>query len=319
MSEQNRFDVLLDQDWSTAWESLPDAPALLPRTKVSQITLRIPLRLLARLKAIASAESLPYHALARAWIIEGLRASRGSVNSSMGDEPHAEQLNIKVDQALLDDLKVRAGELRRPYHRLAREWIEAALIHEEEALGIAPTAADRPAMKDLIVLLLHSPGRGGDEAIHGVTRLQKLLFVIDQKLAVEGSRFYAYNYGPFTEEVNDAADALRLAGFLRGTDSIKAAPPSFAEMMATAEQRSGPRGSGGPEEFALSQRGHEAAERLRLSSQAYDQLFAYISQLRAEWDTPDLVERVYEAWPRYTEKSLIRHEVAERAARRRRV
>jgi len=320
MSDQKRVDALIDRDWATAWETLPEAPAFVARPKTSQVTLRISTRLLARLKAVALAESLPYHALARAWIIEGLRSSSRPVNSDLGEEPQSEQLNIKLYQELLDGLKSRADELRRPYHSVAREWIEAALVREEETLGIGPAAVGRPAIKDLIVLLLHSPGRGGDEAIRGMTRLQKLLFVIEQKLAVGDSRFYAYNYGPFTEEVHDAADALRLAGFLRGTDSIKASPPSFVEMMATAEQRSGPRSNDQPEEFALSERGHEAAERLRQSGDAYDQLFTHIAQLRKEWDTSDLdelVERVYAAWPRYAEKSLIRHEVAERAARRR--
>jgi predicted DNA binding CopG/RHH family protein len=135
MSHQKRVDALIDEDWATAWETLPEAPAIVARPKTTQITLRIPPRLLARLKAVASAESLPYHALARAWIIEALRASNPPVNSSVVEEPQSGQLNIKLDQELLDDLKSRADELRRPYHRLAREWIEAALIREEETLG----------------------------------------------------------------------------------------------------------------------------------------------------------------------------------------
>ncbi|MGD0409785.1 MAG: hypothetical protein ABSB34_12455 [Candidatus Limnocylindrales bacterium] len=321
MSEQRRLDALLHEDWADVWDALPEAPPLVPRPKTTQITLRIPVRMLARIKAVAAAKSLPYHPLARAWIVEAIRASTPSANSSTSDEPQAEQLNIKLDQAILDGLKGRADELRRPYHRLAREWIEAALIREEKALGTSPSPTNRPAIKDLMVLLLHSPASGGDEAIRGMTRLQKLLFVIEQKLTVENSRFYPYNYGPFNEEVNDAAEALRLAGFLRGAQSVSPAPPSFAEMMATAQQRSGPRADRKPEEFALTQRGHEAAERLRQSNRAYDQLFAYISHVRKEWDTPqldELVEKVYVTWPKYAEKSLIRGEVAERAARRRR-
>jgi|GEM_PF-1305466 hypothetical protein len=321
MSEQKLLDALLDEDWADAWETLPEAPPLVLRPKTTQITLRIRARLLARIKAVAVAKSLPYHPLARAWIVEAIRTSAPSVNSSAGDEPQAEQLNLKLDQGILDGLKRRADELRRPYHRLAREWIEAALIREEKALGTSPLPTNRPAIKDLMVLLLHSPGRGGDEAIRGMTRLQKLLFVIEQKLTAEHSRFYAHNYGPFNEEVNDAAEALRLAGFLRGAQSVSSAPPSFAEMMATAQLRSGPRDERKPEEFALTQRGHEAAERLRQSSRAYSQLYAYISRVRKDWDSPqldELVERVYARWPKYAEKSLIREEVAERAARRQR-
>lgn len=314
----DRRDAILDRDWGDVWESLPDAPSLVPRPKTAQITLRLPTRLLARMKAVAAARSLAYHALARAWVVEALRTSAPPVNSALAEEPQAEQLNIKLDNDTLDDLKDRADELRRPYHRLAREWIEAALTREEQSLGIDPARTGRPTLKDLMVLLLHSPGPKGDDAIRGMTRLQKLLFVVEQRLAVEHSNFYAYDYGPFSDEVPDAVEALKLAGFLRGTEGVKAQRPSFAEMVATAEQRSGPRTQ---EEFALSARGHQAVERMRQSSRAYDQLFAFIRELRKEWDTPrldELVDRVYADWPKYADKSVIREEVAMRSARRRR-
>jgi hypothetical protein len=89
-------------------------------------------------------------------------------------------------------------------------------------------------------------------------------------------------------------------------------------MMASAMARSGPReDSTITEDFALSDRGHEAAERLRRSNRAYEELFAYVRELRQEWDTPDLVDRVYETWPTMAENSLIKDEVASRRARRR--
>lgn len=309
-------DSLLGRDWGDVWESLPEAPPLVPRPKTAQITLRMPTRLLARIKAVAAAKTLPYHALVRAWIIEALRTSAPPANSAMAGEPHAEQLNIKLDSDTLDSLKLRAHELRRPYHRLAREWIEVALAREEESLGIDAKSVGRPSMTDLLVLLLHSPDRQGDDAIHGMTRLQKLLFVVEQKLAAQSSRFYAYNYGPYSDQVNDAVEALKLAGFLRGSEGVQAGPPSFADMVSTAERRQGPRVN---EEYSLSTHGHQAAERLRESSRAYEQLFAHIREVRQEWDTPnldDLVDRVYADWPTYTQKSLIRKEVAARSARK---
>jgi len=312
----DRRDSLLDADWSTAWDTLPEAPALVPRPKTAQITLRVPASLLARIKTVAAARSLPYHALARSWLVDGLRNVREPEPAGVAsDEPQAEQLNIKLDQEVLDHLKVRANELRRPYHRLAREWIETALGREEESLGI-DASPRRPPIKDLMVLLLHTPGKDGT-AVRGTTRLQKLLFVIEQKLAAESTSFYAFNYGPFNEEVNDAAHALRLAGFLSGAEPTGAGPPSFAEMMATAVERSGPRDEVDVEEYALNERGHAAAERLRQSSHAYEQLYAYVRSLREEWDTPDLIDRVYETYPKYTERSLIRHKVTKRLDSRR--
>jgi predicted DNA binding CopG/RHH family protein len=317
--KDSQSDRILDQDWGDLWESLPEAPEFLPRPKNAQLTLRIPTDLLSRLKAVAAAKSLPHHSLARAWIQEAVRARANATPAAARDDPNRAQLNLKLEQVLLDDLKRRAGEIRRPYHAVAREWIEAAVEREERVLNIDPSSTPRPAMKDLMVLLLHSPGRRGEEAIRGMTRLQKLLFVVEQKLAATNSPFYAYKFGPFTEDVHDAVEALRLAGFLNGGSSVKGAVPSFAEMMATAEQRSGPREADVPEQFALTSVGHEAAERLRHSSRAYEHLFNYISGLREEWDTrrvSDLVDRVYETWPEYAAKSVIKDEVHARLERR---
>jgi predicted DNA binding CopG/RHH family protein/uncharacterized protein YwgA len=314
MSRDHQED-LLEPDWADAWEMLPEAPPLVPRAKTAQITLRLPGLVLARIKRVSSALSLPYHSLARSWIVAGLRSTELPEAGAVVDDPQAEQLNIKLDQNTLDTLKARADQIRRPYHRLAREWIEAALAREEESLQLEPATSGQPAIKDLMVLLLHATNKRGQQAVRGITQLQKLLFVIEQNLASRSS-FYAFNYGPFNEEVNDAARALRLAGFLQGADAVKAEPPSFAEMLATVVERSGPRTDPGVAEYALTEQGHEAAERLRQSNAAYDRLYAYVHRLREEWDTPDLLERVYETWPKYTERSLIRDKVARRARRR---
>ena len=314
---QDRRDSLLEHDWSAEWERLPEAPELVPRTMTAQITLRMPVALLARIKRVAVARSLPYHALARSWIVGGIQQSLVPEAAAPSEEPQTEQLNLKLDNQVLDALKARADVVRRPYHRLAREWIEAALAREEEALGLDPVVeAGQPAIKDLMVLLLHASNRRGQDAVQGITRLQKLLFVIEQSLAAQ-SRFYAFNYGPFNEEVNDAANALRLAGFLSSGQSVSAEPPTFAAMLATVVERPGPREDFAAEEFALSEEGHRAAERLRRSSRAYDQLYAYIQKLRSEWDTPALIRRVYKTWPKYAERSLIRDEVEGHTRRRR--
>lgn len=309
-------DRLLDQDWSNIWETLPEAPDFTPRALTAQITLRLPQSLVARIRRVASQLSLPYHALVRSWIIESLRQSVAPEVDRGDIEPQSVQLNVKLDQAVLDELKLRAHELRRPYHRLAREWIEPLLASEEASLGLEPLRDSRPAVKDLMVLLLHAQNQKGGSSIHGITRLQKLLFVIEKSMALE-TRFYAYNYGPFNEEVNDAAQALKFAGFMRDSQSITTGPPSFADMMATVAERSGPNEQTKAEEFALNEAGHEAAEQLRRSNDAYERIYAYIESIREEWDTDDLVDRVYEMWPDYTGKSVIRKEVERRNQKRR--
>ena len=315
----DRWDALLAEDWGDRWATLPEAPDLVGRPKSAQVTLRLPASLLARVKRIASVRSLPYHALARSWIVDALRHEREAVAPSAGAEPQMEQLNLKLDQAVLDGLKKRGHELGLPYHRLAREWIEAATTEEERALGLDSTPAAQPPIKELMVLLLHATNRRGATAVRGMTRLQKLLFVVEQQLGSQGA-FYAFNYGPFNEEVNDAARALEVAGFIRSAEPTSSGPPSFKEMMAAVSERAQPQ-SGGEAvvEFALSERGHEAAEQLRHSNPHYEQLFKFVESVKKEWDTPvlgDLVARVYQTYPKYAEKSVIRGEVERRGRRR---
>ena len=318
----SEWETLLDQDWSDAWENLPEAPPLVPRTKTSQITLRLSKSLLARIKRVAKARSLPYHALARSWLLEAVdRPGPVEVAASPIAEGQTEQLNIKLDAVLLDSLKQRGHETHQPYHRLAREVLEHEVRVAEQALGIDSTPVSLPPIKELMVLLLHATNSQGASAIRGMTRLQKLLFVVEQTFASQSS-FYAFNFGPFNEEVNDAARALEVAGFTSSTEAAQSSdPPSFEDMMATVSRRSTPKTSEAVVEFALNDKGHEVAELLRHSTPAYERLFSFVENIKKDWDTPDvadLVERVYDTWPEYAEKSVIREEVERRKVRRRR-
>jgi len=316
---RDRWDALLDRDWSDAWETLPEAPDLVPRGKTTQITLRLPATLLVRVKRVASARALPYHTLVRSWLVEGLRSSAVPQIEEPDTEVQTAQLNIKLDEIVLDALKERANELRQPYHRLARELVEWETEHAEKVLGLNPTPSYRPAIKELMVLLLHASDQSGDNTVRGMTRLQKLLFVIEQKLALQ-TQSYAFNYGPFNEEVKEAARALEVAGFIGNVEPVVSGPPSFEHMMAALTERAGPEEGGKALEFALNDRGHEAAEHLRRSGPRYEQLYQFVESIRKDWDTSDLTElvgRVYETWPKYAEKSVIRENVARRNERRR--
>jgi predicted DNA binding CopG/RHH family protein/uncharacterized protein YwgA len=316
---KDRWEELLDRDWSDAWDTLPEAPDLIPRGKTAQITLRLPATMVARVKRVASTRAIPYHTLVRSWIVEGLRTSAVPEVEEPDSEAQTAQLNIKLDQTVLDALKARGHELRQPYHRFARELVEWELEQAEHALGFDPRPSHRPAIKELMVLLLHATNQRGDSTVRGMTRLQKLLFVIEQKLAAQ-TEFYAFNYGPFNEEVNDAVRALEVAGFIRSSEPVASGPPSFQQMIATVTDRAG-RADDKVVEFALNDRGHQMAERMRQSNPSYDQLFKFVESVRQEWDMSDLnelVDRVYETWPKYAEKSVIRDQVAERRQRRRR-
>jgi uncharacterized protein YwgA len=319
VTESTKHDALLAEDWGESWDELPDAPPLVyARPKTAQITLRVPKQMISTLKTVAAAKSLPYHGLARSWILEGLRSGEVPSVAAQLDDAEAprssEQLNLKVEPEMLDELKQFSHDTRRPYHQLARQWVEAGIAREDAV----PSTRPRLSLKEMMILLLDGD-RPGRDAIHGMTRLQKLLFVIQQELDRESSTFYAHNYGPFDERVIDSAEALRVNGFLTSgkAGSASLSPPSFEHMMATVTQRAAPPQGGEAEVFALSETGRTTAERLRRSSDAYDALHERVQKLRRKWDTPDLVERVYEAFPELTDRSLIKAEVDKRRARRR--
>src|SRR6266545_2100463 len=99
----------------------------------------------------------------------------GSEEAADVGVPGDTQLNIKLSPELLDEIKQFSHESRRPYHRLARIWLERGVRQELADLASSPTAY-RPSLKELLILLLDTPGPGGrNPAIRGMTRLQKLL------------------------------------------------------------------------------------------------------------------------------------------------
>jgi hypothetical protein len=323
MTEFTKHDALLEEDWGASWDDLPPAPPLVyARPKTAQLTLRVPKQLISKLKAIAASKSLPYHSLARSWILEGLRTGAlpegiGQLDDAETTPRSSEQLNLKVEPELLDELKQFSHQTRRPYHQLARQWVEAAVVRERPVASSRP----RPALRELIMLLLDGT-RPGVSAVHGMTRLQKLLFVIQQELDKESSTFYAYNYGPFDEKVIDSAEALRVNGFLSGPSGSASmpSPPSFEQMMAAVMDRAGPKEEREAEVFELTEAGREAAERLRRSDAAFARLHERVQDLRQKWDSPELsvlIDRVYEAYPEQTHRSVIKGKVDERRSRRR--
>lgn len=68
---------------------------------------------------------------------------------------------------------------------------------------------------DLMLLLLYAPDHTGLEAraMHGITRLEKLLFLLEMEGGLarldERYQFEAYRFGPFSSEVYDVIEALQ--------------------------------------------------------------------------------------------------------------
>jgi uncharacterized protein YwgA len=74
---------------------------------------------------------------------------------------------------------------------------------------------------EAIVVLLYCPGSTNDfgEGIRGITRLDKLLYLLIKETAVgkpleDEFRFEAYDYGPLSSEVYDAVEGLKDVGLI---------------------------------------------------------------------------------------------------------
>ena len=74
---------------------------------------------------------------------------------------------------------------------------------------------------DVLLVLLYSPGTSNKEGepIHGITRLVKLMFLLEKETSFKdiinnNYKFDAYDYGPFSNEIFDDIEALKSTGIL---------------------------------------------------------------------------------------------------------
>ncbi len=96
----------------------------------------------------------------------------------------------------------------------SRQSHEASEIYREEPLN--PNETDR------LLLLLHAPGGKGNEMepVEGITRLQKLVFLLEQddpaKLVADAERFgfHPYKMGPYSEDLRRTVEDLVSGGII---------------------------------------------------------------------------------------------------------
>ena len=80
---------------------------------------------------------------------------------------------------------------------------------------------------DVVVLLLGCPTEKPEleDKLSGVTRLEKLVFLVEQETSLgelldEDANFIAYNFGPFSAAVYQAVDSLSGYGLLEDSASL---------------------------------------------------------------------------------------------------
>lgn len=167
---------------------------------------------------------------------------------------------------------------------------------------------------DAIVLLLGTPA-GGTPAgeIQGVTRLEKLIFLLEKETSSnkwldEDAEFEAYNFGPFSQKVYQAVDMLGAAGLV--LDSGSAA----ADESDTWEERNGIDNLASDpyttRDFKLTDRGWRYFRALtnELPPGALDEL-ARFKERFASMPLRQLVRYVYQRYDEFTKNSLIRDDI----------
>jgi hypothetical protein len=193
--------------------------------------------------------------------------------------------------------------------------------------------------RDLLLLLIGVDDGAAQEGLGGVTRIQKLLYLLESEEHIlptgEGFKFEAYKAGPYSPRIYDDLELLENLGFLRrsATDtesevSIEASDPEKAEVDLTFEQLMGPddvlssisdeivptADSYKESRFYLTALGKQRMEQL-LANEDFRPFVAGIRKVKsrfARYSLNDLLYYVYTRHPEMTTESEIKEKVLRR-------
>lgn len=168
---------------------------------------------------------------------------------------------------------------------------------------------------DVIVLLLGAPSKATalQNRIEGITRLEKLIFLLERETAVgeqltENSEFVSHNFGPFSEKVYQAVEVLVAAGLLQDSAELSSSTEDSWEI----EEIVGTRQANpyATRNFDLTERGRRYYAALIQDLPKGTETI--LSDFKGRFGTRplrQLIRYVYKKYPAYTEKSLIRDEI----------
>lgn len=158
---------------------------------------------------------------------------------------------------------------------------------------------DREA--DLAFLLFHLAGD-----VDGMTRLQKLLFLIEKESEFNdiykeiSFDFEPYKYGPFSEQVYDEV------GFLLNLGALEAVEPDYEMENIDADEEDELRGK----RFKLTEKGEKICA--ELGETLKDETERDMQEVVDEYSTmtnDELLEYVYKQYPDYTVESKIKEKI----------
>lgn len=190
--------------------------------------------------------------------------------------------------------------------------------------------------RSLLFLLL---GVDSDPSgLGGITRLQKLMFLLEKEEGVEsrnGFEFEAYKAGPYSPRLYDDLEFLENLGYIESEVTAEASEPeaaevdrlSFDHLMGVEVEHSsdgndvdGPASADSFEErrFRLSEHGRERIEEL-LGSVTFSPIVNKIRRIKSKYgrySLNDLLYYVYRKYPEMTTESEIRDKILRRGSRR---
>ncbi len=168
---------------------------------------------------------------------------------------------------------------------------------------------------DLVLLMLAAPTkvRVAQGRVNGITRLEKLLYLADKETEVSAAVlderlvFKAYDYGPFSKEVYEAAEILEEAGLVReerqvsgqSVDSLEAVEVTGAVESDEYVTRC----------FVLTDQGRAVA---RLLGEQHPSVVSALSGIKDRYASrplASLIQYVYRAYPESAVNSKIRDRV----------
>lgn len=169
---------------------------------------------------------------------------------------------------------------------------------------------------DAIVLLLGSdPGRAERRGeIRGITRLEKLVFLLEQESGAadamtEAADYRAHHYGPFSQKVYQSLEILRAAGLIEDSAQASASNEDQTEYARVAGNDPSP-APYSTRDFRLTNDGRRYYH--VLVSELPSGVTAEAGRLRkqfAGWPLRRLIRYVYEKYDDYTTNSVIRKDV----------
>jgi hypothetical protein len=177
--------------------------------------------------------------------------------------------------------------------------------------------ADRDPLEtdDAIVLVLGAPG--GKEPpgrLEGVTRLEKLIFLLERETPVrewmtDKADFKSYRFGPFSSKVYEAVDTLAAADLVRDS-ARKSDDVADRWESVNALMDEGDLDPYTTRDFALTQRGEQYYGALlsELPPNA-ERILADFKGKFARLPLRQLVRYVYERYPQFTDESEIRDDI----------